>query len=704
MDGQTPPGISPRLKNRRDFPRRGVLLSGMALFSPLAAAVVCLSLGTVLPSAHDDTGSRLHPRGLRCEYLTNPLGVGETLPRLSWTSASRRRGERQSAYQVLVASTPDALAREEADRWDSGRVASDESAHVVYAGRPLASRAACFWKVRLWDGDDHPSAWSESARWTVGLLEPADWVAKWIDGHDPRQPDKGPGFTLRRAVYGTDGPGKSADVTAAVRTLVEAGKGFTADNGALGGDPSPNQVKRLHLEYEQGGLTFTLDVNEGDPVRFGSPGEPPRALRKTFSVDGDIARATLYVTALGLYECRINGQTVGDGILTPDWTDYDKRVRYQAYDVGSLLRPGGNALAALVADGWYSGHIGNHGFQKYGTVPALMAQLEIVHADGRIERIVSDDTWKSHASAILSSDLLQGETYDARREIAGWDGPGFDDQDWTPAHVREEPPRSLDAQVAPPVRVLGECRAVALTEPAPGRWVFDLGQNMVGVVHLKIRAPEGKTLILRHAEMLNPDGTIYTANLRGAASTDTYLCKGGGTEEWQPRFTLHGFRYVELTGLPPGRPDLDAVTGVVIGSDTPAAGTFACLRSAFEPAHGQHRVGTTRQLRQRAHRLSATRRTARLDGRRAGVHPHGDGLGRRSRVLHELDGGRGRRADGRRRIPERRSPEPQRRGLRWLGRRGRDLSVDDLPGIRRPAHPRTAPARDDALGGMAAHE
>ena len=238
------------------------------------------------------------------------------------------------------------------------------------------------------------------------------------------------------------------------------------------------------------------------------------------------------------------------------------------------MRPGGNALSALVADGWYSGHVGLGGFQKYGTTPALLAQLEIVHADGRIERVVTDATWKSHASAILAADLLMGESFDARRDVPHWDGAGYDDHDWTPANVREEKPRALDSQVAPPVRVLGERRPVALTQPAPGRWTFDFGQNMVGVVRLRVSAPPGTKLTLRHAEMRNLDGTIYTSSPRGAA-TDTYVCKGGGVEEWQPRFTLHKFRYVELTGLK-AAPGADAVTGIVIGPDVARAGTFAC--------------------------------------------------------------------------------------------------------------------------------
>jgi alpha-L-rhamnosidase len=465
--------------------------------SPLFRASLCIL--PLLWSVHWAAAGELHPADLRCEYTVNPLGLDAKSPRLSWIGESPSRAERQTACQVLVASTADLLASNTPDRWDSGKVASDDSAHVVYAGQPLASRAPCFWKVRLWDRDGNPSDWSQPAFWTMGLLSPADWHARWIDSAGPREANLAPGI-----------------------------------------------------------------VNA--PVRY---------LRKSFAVDGPITHATLYVTALGLYDCRLNGQRVGDHLLAPDWTDYNKRVRYQAYDVTSLVRPGDNALGALIGAGWYAGHIGNNGFHRYGQTPALLAQLEITHADGTIERLVTDATWKSHAGPLLESDLMLGDTYDARREISGWDQPGCDDKDWLPANVRDEKPRDLDAQVSPPVRQLLERKTVALTEPSPGKWVFDLGQNMVGVVRLKVAAPAGTKVVLRHAEMLNPDGTLYTANLRSAISTDTYICRGGPEETWQPPFTFHGFRYVEITGLP-DKPAPDTVTGIVLGSDTPRAGTFAC--------------------------------------------------------------------------------------------------------------------------------
>jgi alpha-L-rhamnosidase len=379
----------------------------------------------------------LRVEDLRCEYLANPLGVYTTEPRLGWIVESSQRGQRQTAYQVLVAATPDALEGDRGDLWDSGKVASDETAHVVYAGKPLASRQACYWKVRAWDRDGQPTAWSKPARWEMGLLKADDWTAQWIT------------------------------------------ENLKSDCGAA----------------------------------------PVPILRKTVDLSQKpVAAARLFVTALGLYEMHINGQRVGDHILAPEWTDYSKRLRYQVYDVTGLLKPGQNALAALLANGWYSGHIGNGAFEKFGYVPALFAQLEVTYADGTVQRIITDPTWKVHESPILASDFMLGESYDARREVRGWDEPGLADGPWPPAVVRLEAARPLDGQVMQPVRKTGELPARSLSEPKPGCWTFDFGQNMVGVVRIKVAAPAGTKLTLRHAEMLNPDGTIYTTNLRGAPS------------------------------------------------------------------------------------------------------------------------------------------------------------------------------------------
>jgi alpha-L-rhamnosidase len=297
-------------------------------------------------------------------------------------------------------------------------------------------------------------------------------------------------------------------------------------------------------------------------------------LRKSFALSSSVQHAVLYATALGLYEVHINGQRVGDHVLAPDWTDYRKRVRYQAYDVTALLKNGDNAIAALLGNGWYSGHIGNGGYQFFGKAPAFFAQLEVTYTDGHTARVVSDASWKSHPSPILSSDFMLGEDYDARLEVKNWDEPALEDSQWDAAGTRDES-LPLEAQVMEPVRQICEIKPKKVTQARPGCWIYDLGQNMVGMVRLQVSALAGTEVTLRHAEMLDPDGSLYTKNLRRATSTDHYICKGNGLEIWQPRFTFHGFRYVEITGLP-GQPKSDAVTGIVIASDTSRTGEFSC--------------------------------------------------------------------------------------------------------------------------------
>ncbi|MBW8792430.1 MAG: family 78 glycoside hydrolase catalytic domain [Streptomyces sp.] len=282
-----------------------------------------------------------------------------------------------------------------------------------------------------------------------------------------------------------------------------------------------------------------------------------------------VTRARLYATALGLYEAHLNGSRVGDDQLAPGWTDYRTRVQYQTYDVTALLRPGANAIGAYLAPGWYAGNVGMFGPGQYGQHPALRAQLEVEYADGTSGRVTSSADWRAATGPIVAADLLNGETYDARRETSGWTSPGFDDANWPGARGEGDiGPALIVAQVDGPVRVERELTPQGVTQPKPGVYVFDLGQNMVGSVRLRVSGDAGTTVRLRHAEVLNPDGTVYAANLRSAAATDTYTLKGGGEEVYEPRFTFHGFRYVEVTGFP-GTPTAEAVTGRVMHTDAP---------------------------------------------------------------------------------------------------------------------------------------
>jgi len=516
----------------------------------------------------------LTAQDLRCEYLTDPLGVDAGSPRLSWVLASGQRGAKQTAYQILVASSARLLAADTGDLWDSGKIDSGASSQIAYAGQPLASREQCFWKVRAWDGDGRRGAWSPMAQWQMGLLAPADWSAQWI-APDLEATATNLPLTIHRASYEAEGTNCALDVTKVLINQVQHDHlKVVINNENLGGDPATNRSKLLRVDYEYGGHAFTRLVNEHQTLELPESSAVPY-LRKSFELKSPVQRAMLYVSALGLYEVHINGRRVGDHVLAPDWTDYRKRVRYQAYDVTALLKSGQNAVAALLANGWFSGHIGNGGYEYFGKQPAFLAQLEVTYADGHTEPVVTDATWKAHDSPILAADFMLGEDYDARMEIKGWDQPHLDEAPWRPVVVRDEAARKLESQVMAPVRQIGELQPQKMTEPKPGCWVYDLGQNLVGVVRLKVAAPAGTKVTLRHAEMLNPDGTLYTANLRGAAAVDDYVCKGDGVEIWQPQFTFHGFRYVELSGLP-GRPKKNAVTGIVIGTDNPRTGEFAC--------------------------------------------------------------------------------------------------------------------------------
>lgn len=547
----------------------------MSRFPSFRAALLgAAAFALTLPLCAELTHTRL-----RCEYLVDPAGVETLRPRLSWELESTERGERQTAWQVLVASSEELLGKDRGDLWDSGKMDGDQTNQIVYAGSGLRSRVRCFWKVRSWDKDGKPSPWSGNARWTIGLLEMTDWSARWIDASAIRRPDaKRVAPVIRSAAYeAIDGSG-SNDVTELLGHKAQ-NKTFSmkVENEELGKDPSFGHVKRLRIEYTLPAGTFVKTFPEKHNFRFPEDLSAPATvpyLRKSFKVGKPVARATVYATALGIFELRINGKRVGESILAPEWTDYNRRLRYQEHDVTALLANGENIVGAQVANGWYSGHIGNGGFQYWGKSPALLAQLEVVYQDGSIERIVTDRSWKSHVSPMLSSDFMHGEEYDARNEMPGWDRPGYNDSGWYGVAERDEPEREISGQVMEPVTQLCELQTKSVSEPKPRRWTFDLGQNMVGVVRLKVSAPEGTRITLRHAEMLNPDGTIYTDNLRGAPSIDTYICKGSGTEIWLPKFTFHGFRYVELTGLK-SKPGNDTITGVVIGSATPKSGSFA---------------------------------------------------------------------------------------------------------------------------------
>ncbi|TAN39102.1 MAG: rhamnosidase [Verrucomicrobia bacterium] len=630
-----------------------------------------ITLGLVLLSAVLATGaSALEVGRLRCEYRVDPLGIDVTQPRLSWMLQSDERGERQTAYHVLVASSEKSLKKNVGDLWDSGVVKSDDTISVVYQGKALPSGQSCFWKVKVWDRDGKDSGWSKPALWTMGLLKPEDWKAEWIGFDKPREvePADAP-VTGAQWIWYADDPQPNPPVghrvflktmalpaTKEIETaelLVTGDDTFSVNlNGAhvavrdaktKGPRVVVRRNVRLYLKDGQNEIRATVDKATPSPAGFlaqlivktktgqtitvvsdsswlaskkmsaeaadhqawspcrvlGAYGmapwgqlkvtdvvTPPAVyLRTAFSTAQAVVRATLYATALGWFDLHLNGQRVNASCFDPGWTDYAKRLYYRTYDVTPLVRRGANALGAVLSDGWFSGYIGWGGVRDhYGERPRVLMQLVLEYADGSRESVVSGPQWKASTGPILGADILMGETYDARKELIGWDRTGFNDQPWSAVSIGAELKPVIEAHPGPAVMAIQEFRAQKITAPQPGVYVLDLGQNFAGVVRLKVRGAPGQKITLRHGERLNPDGTLYTINLRSAQATDTYICKGAGTEVWSPRFTFHGFQYVEVTGLTKP-PTPDTIVGLALSSATPVVGSFTCSDELLNKLH-----------------------------------------------------------------------------------------------------------------------
>ncbi len=306
-------------------------------------------------------------------------------------------------------------------------------------------------------------------------------------------------------------------------------------------------------------------------------GEPPCPhLRKTFELPAKPVRATLRWTALGVADMHLNGRKVGDAFLLPGWSDFRKRTQVIECDVTDALHAGRNTLGAILADGWYSGTLlWKNDRNHYGTHPQLMARLDVELPGGRTVSVATGRGWEMRDGPVLSSDIYHGETHDARRELGAWSEPGAGSRGWREADVFPAYRGILEPKVNEPPRVTQTLRPRRITEPRPGAFVFDFGQNIAGLCRLAVRGRRGQRITLKFAEMLEADGNVYRDNLRTARATDTYICRGGGLEEWTPRFTFHGFRYVEVTGLDK-RPEPALLTALAIHTDMRPAGRFRC--------------------------------------------------------------------------------------------------------------------------------
>ena len=304
--------------------------------------------------------------------------------------------------------------------------------------------------------------------------------------------------------------------------------------------------------------------------------------RHEFTVPARPARARLYASARGVFELHLNGETVGRDHMAPGWTDFSRQVQYLTYDVTGKIVPGPNLLGAVLGDGWYCSYLSGRRRDLYGERAELLLQLELVFADGGRQVIATGNGWECTTGPILYSDLLDGEFYDARLELPDWDLPGPAKGKWKPAAVGDAVSDipELVAKYCPPVRTVKEIPAVRLLHPRADLWIWDLGQNIAG--NIRVRGMSGSVLYTFHyGEMLNPDGSLYNLNYRSARSTDYYIGSTGGknTEWWEPKFTFHGFRYVQIDGhqFSQGvRPEDLEVVGLAWGSDLEVTGSFRC--------------------------------------------------------------------------------------------------------------------------------
>ena len=456
----------------------------------------------------------------RTEYIKNPVGIDQVPPHLDWELKSTQRGCLQSAYQIQVASTTEKLAAGDYDLWDSGKVASDNSTQVAYAGKPLGSGARAYWRVRAWDNQKQVSDYSAPAFFEMGLLKKEDWQ---------------PGYWIG-----------ASELPVLPAT---PGNAFQPTHGENGDEP----------------------VN------------PAILLRREFTLPGKIKSARAYICGLGYFELTINGKRVGDHVLDPGYTNFDHRVLYVTHDVTSDLKEGPNALSVVLGGGWYdmpTPDVWDGQKATWRRSPRALIQVNVTMADGTTQTISSDEKWRVTTDGPVAFNSVRGgEIYDARKELKGWDQPGFKDEKWKSALVVEAPKGMLIAQYAPPIKVMKSVGPVKITTPRPGVYVFDMGQNMAGWVQLKIRGEVGTTVKLKYGERLDSEGLVKQNGLNrftyGRFQTDTYILKGGDEEIWEPGFGYHAFRYVEVTGLT-SPPTLDLLRGRVVYSSVEPNGSFSC--------------------------------------------------------------------------------------------------------------------------------
>lgn len=511
----------------------------------LFLTTVAFFLGAIFPGSLRGAGS-LSVAALQCEGRDNPLGVDLAQPALSWRLSTAARAAAQTAYQVLVASSPQQLAQNQGDLWDSGQVKSNETLNVVYAGRPPRASQQVFWKVRVWDQDGSPSDWSPPASWTLGLLTPTDWNAQWISAAGAEQ----------QATFYPE----------AARRDFNRRDSFARAYPRATEIPEPNYASLL--------------------------------ARREFETKAGLIRAVVHVCGLGQYELSVNGRKIGDALLSPGWTDYRKTVLYDTYDITEQITAGRNAIGLILSNGMYNIQPDYARYVKflnsYGPLKAI-AHLRLEYADGRVETIGTDKTWQVAPGPVTYSNLFGGEDYDARRAEAGWNKPGFQPtKTWAAGLETAGPGGKLLglSAAAPPIKAIATLTPARRTQLDADTWVYDLGQNASIMPRLRVRGPRGSSVRIIPAELLGADGGVD----RRSATQDgvrpawwQYTSASDEVADWMPQFFYQGGRYLQVELFPaednPTLPVVEQLAGVVVHSSAAPIGEFSSSNELFNRIH-----------------------------------------------------------------------------------------------------------------------
>lgn len=489
---------------------------------PLLYYLLCLS---VLLNVACAKKAELDVVRLSVEYLENPVGVDRPHPLLSWQLSSEQNSKYQTAYQVLVATSPDLLTEDAANAWNSGKLNASQSLNVPYAGEALETSQRYYWKVRIWDENGMASDWSAVQFWQMGLLSAQDWLGQWIS------PQYAPVSNKREPFSRYD-----------------------------------------------------------DSCTFSSSDSAAIYLRKVFETGDDIQNATVYLSGLGYYELYLNGNKVGDRVLDPVFTDYQKTVKYTAYDVTEQLNAQEeNVMAVILGNGFYN-HTQRDLFQmekaNWKTPPKLLVQLELTYANGEREVVVSDSSWRWSKGPVLYNSIRGGETIDARINISGWDQTDFNAENWQQAVAVPAPLGKLSFQYMPPLRETKSFEPLAKWSPDEQVTVFDFGENITGYADLVIKGKNGQLVDIHFNEALNPDSTVNVKHSSGhtwSRFQHGKLILSGKEDHFEPRFTYHGFRYVQVKGVRPET--ILSVTAHSVHTDLMPAGTFESSNDRLNQLH-----------------------------------------------------------------------------------------------------------------------